>query len=149
MVFRVRFLSIQLTSIEPVFRVLVSRRHVVHQDSTTLAYRVKCFLSLPLDPLVTLSSNHFTREKIASECDVTFERYRTYGSHEWLGDNLEKPHLVWVMDLGKTIICMTGLTKWLPLLTTEQSIGRKSSLHLQWHCNIKAWKTQKLIYWVD
>ena len=52
-------------------------------------------------------------------------------SGRWLGDNLEKPHLVWVMDFGKTIICMTGLTKWFALLTTEQSIGRKSSLHLQ------------------
>ena len=29
-----------------------------------------------VDSLVTLSSNHFTREKITSECNVTFERYR-------------------------------------------------------------------------
>ena len=69
-------LMIQLASpTEPVFRVLVSRRHVVRGDSTTLAYRVECFLSLPLDPFVTLLSSHFTRGKIASECDVTFERY--------------------------------------------------------------------------
>ena len=47
------------------------------------------------------------------------------------GDNLEKPHLIWVMDFGKKIIYMIGLTKWLALLTTELSIGRKSSLHLQ------------------
>ena len=42
------------TSTEPVFRVLVLSKHVVHRDPTTLVYRVKCFLSLPLDPLVTL-----------------------------------------------------------------------------------------------
>ena len=65
------------SSTEPAFRVLVSRRHVVHRDSTTRAYRVECFLSLPLDPLVTLSSSYFTRGKIVSECNVTFERYRT------------------------------------------------------------------------
>ena len=41
----------------------------------TLAYRVECFLSLPLDPLLTLSSSHFTQGKITSECDVTFEQY--------------------------------------------------------------------------
>ena len=67
-------------STEPVFRVLVSR-HVVHRDLTTLAYRVECFLSLPLDPLVTLSSSHFTRGKIACECDVTFEQYRIITHH--------------------------------------------------------------------
>ena len=67
-----------VSSTEPVFRVLVSRRHVVHWDSTTLAYRVECFLSLPLDPLVTLSSSHFTRGKSASKCDITFERYRIF-----------------------------------------------------------------------
>ena len=66
------------SSTEPVFQVLVSRRHVVHRDSTTLAYWVECFSSLPLDPLVTLSSSHFTRGKIVGECDVTFEWYRTY-----------------------------------------------------------------------
>ena len=65
-----------VSSTKPVFRVLVSRRHVVHRESTTLAYRVECFLSLPLDPFITLSSSHFTRGKIASECNVTFERYR-------------------------------------------------------------------------
>ena len=65
-----------VSSTEPVFRALVSRRHVVRRVSTTLAYWVECFLSLPLDPLVTLSSSHFTWGKIASECKVTFERYR-------------------------------------------------------------------------
>ena len=65
-----------VSSTEPVFQVLVSRRHVVCRDSTTLAYRVKCFLSLPLAPLITLSSSHFTQRKIASKCDITFERYR-------------------------------------------------------------------------
>ena len=70
-------LMIQLeSSTEPVFRVLVSRRQVIHRDSTTLVYRVKFFLRLPLNPLVTLSSSHFTRGKIANECDVTFELYR-------------------------------------------------------------------------
>ena len=48
------------------------------RDSPTLEYRVKHFLGSPLDPLVTLSSNRFTRGKIASEYDVTFERYRSY-----------------------------------------------------------------------
>ena len=54
----------------------MSRRHVVRQYSTTLVYRVECLLSLPLDPLITLSSSYFTIEKIARECDATFERYR-------------------------------------------------------------------------
>ena len=48
-----------------------------------------------------------------------------------LGVNLEKPHLVWMMHYGITIICMTGFSKWLALSITEQSIGRKGFLHLQ------------------
>ena len=39
-------------------------------------YQVEYSLSLPLDPLITLSSSNFTQGKIASECDVTFEWYR-------------------------------------------------------------------------
>ena len=70
---------------EPVFQVLVSRRYVVRQDSPTLVYRVECFLSLPLDQLVTLSSSHFTIGKIARECNTTFERYR---------NNLGKNHSI-------------------------------------------------------
>ena len=65
------------SSTEPVFRVLVLRRHVVRLDLTTLAHRVEYFLSLPLDPYITLSSSHFTGGKIASKCDVTFEQYHT------------------------------------------------------------------------
>ena len=73
---------IQLASSnESVFRVLVSRRHVIRRDSTTLAYGVECFLSLPLNSLVTLSSCHFTRGKIVSECDITFEWYRIVQSN--------------------------------------------------------------------
>ena len=35
-----------MSSTEPVFRVLVSRRHVVPRDSMTLAYRVQCYHSI-------------------------------------------------------------------------------------------------------
>ena len=58
------------------------------------------------------------------------------------GNNLEKPHLAWMINFGKTISCTTGLSKWLALSKTEQSIGRKGFLHLQWHCTTMAWKTQ-------
>ena len=72
------------SSTEPVFRVLVLRRHVVGWDLMTLAYWVKCFLSLALDQHITLLSSHFTWGKIASECDVTFEWYRTWGKEVWI-----------------------------------------------------------------
>lgn len=65
-------------SIELVFCVVVLRRHDAHQDLTTQAYYVKGFLNSPLDPLVTLSSNCFNQGKIASECDIIFERYSIY-----------------------------------------------------------------------
>ena len=64
------------SSTKPIFWVLLLSRQAVRQDSMTLTYRVMCFLNLPLDPLITLSSGHFTRGKIANECDVTFEWYR-------------------------------------------------------------------------
>ena len=101
------------SSTEAAFRVLVSRRHVVHRDSTTRVYRVECFLSLPLDPLVTLSSSHFTRGKIASECDVTFERYRMMSLkcvQDCAGNNrIQYMEKLW---RSKTLAITLMLTKW-------------------------------------
>ena len=95
-----------MSSTEPVFWVLVSRRHVVHQDSTTLAYRIECFLSLPLDPLVTLLSSHFTRGKIASECDVAFERYRT---NDFSGHFICILQAAYTGLLSESLLCNTCL----------------------------------------
>ena len=69
------------SSTEPVFQALVLRRHFIRQYSMTLVYQVKRLFSLPLDPLATLSSRHFTPGKIASEYDAIFEWYRILRSY--------------------------------------------------------------------
>ena len=123
---------IQLVSpTELVFQVLMSRRHVVHQDSTTLAYQVERFLSLPLDPLVTLSSSSFTRGKIASECDVTFEWYRIYEP----GFNTDKYstqmfNTLKLCSIGKCIAGVHWLRYFKNILTSEDlSLLRPSWNH--------------------
>ena len=97
------------SSTESVFWVLVLRRHIVRRDLMTLAYRVECFLSLPLDPLITLSSSHFTWGKIVSKCNVTFERYRSSYSYipfaHIIGYSIQ---VLWVYDLIKSMLTLSA-----------------------------------------
>ena len=138
------------SSTELVFRVLMLRRHVIHRDLTTLVYRVECFLSFSLDPLVTLLSGHFTWGNIVSECDITFEWYRSY-----IHSYVHTCSFIYSRRFLTAAIANSCVSCWIAteLCLEEEQRQRKiskgtSNLCCYWkQYNFMYWNLLPIIYW--